>query len=91
MDLIVTMDDVTSEHYSMFFAEEEGTASSFQGLQEVIEERGLFALFYSDRGSHYWHTPEAGGKGTGADRYYPYGCSQSILERNLCTCLQCRI
>jgi transposase len=61
-DLIVTMDDATSEHYSMFFVEEEGTASSFQGVQEVIEERGLFASFYSDRGSHYWHTPEAGGK-----------------------------
>lgn len=27
-DLIVTMDDATSEHYSMFFVEEEGTASS---------------------------------------------------------------
>ncbi len=51
-DLIVTMDDATSEHYSMFFVEEEGTASSFQGVQEVIEERGLFASFYSDRGSH---------------------------------------
>lgn len=61
-DLIATMDDATSEHYSMFFVEEEGTASSFRGVQEVIEKRGLFASFYSDRGSHYWHTPEAGGK-----------------------------
>lgn len=61
-DLIVTMDDATNEHYSMFFVEEEGTMSSFQGVQEVIEKRGLFASFYSDRGSHYWHTPEAGGK-----------------------------
>ena len=60
--MIVTMDDATSEHYSMFFVEEEGTASSFQGVQEIIEEQGLFASFYSDRGSHYWHTPEAGGK-----------------------------
>lgn len=61
-DLIVTMDDATSEHYSMGFVEEEGTASSFQGVQTVIETRGLFAAFYSDRGSHYWLTPEAGGK-----------------------------
>ena len=30
-DLIVTMDDATNEHYSMFFVDEEGTASSFQG------------------------------------------------------------
>lgn len=61
-DLIVTLDDATSEHYSMFFVEEEGTASSLLGVREVIAARGLFSSFYSDRGSHYWHTPEAGGK-----------------------------
>ena len=61
-DLIVTMDDATNEHYAMAFVEEEGTASSFQGVGEVIERRGLFSSFYSDRGSHYWTTPVAGGK-----------------------------
>ena len=60
-DLIVTMDDATNEHYSMFFVEEEGTASSFRGVREVIEARGLFSSLYTDRGSHYWITPEAGG------------------------------
>ena len=61
-DLIVTMDDATGEHYSMFFVEEEGTASSFAGVRDVIAARGLFSSFYSDRGSHYWHTPQADGK-----------------------------
>jgi transposase len=61
-DLIVTMDDATNEHYSIFFVEEEGTQSSFRGVRDVIEARGLFSAFYSDRGSHYWTTPEAGGK-----------------------------
>jgi transposase len=61
-DLIVTLDDATGEHYSMFFVAEEGTLSSFRGVREVIDRRGLFSSFYSDRGSHYWHTPEAGGK-----------------------------
>lgn len=61
-DLIVTMDDATSEHYWMEFVEEEGTRSSFCGVAAVIRERGLFSAFYSDRGSHYWLTPEAGGK-----------------------------
>lgn len=61
-DLIVTMDDATSEHYSMFFVEEEGVLSSLRGVSEVIAGRGLFCSFYSDRGSHYWNTPEAGGK-----------------------------
>jgi len=61
-DLIVTMDDATNEHYSLFFVEQEGTASSFQGIRDVIAARGLFCSLYTDRGSHYWHTPEAGGK-----------------------------
>lgn len=61
-DLIVTMDDATNEHYSMFFVEQEGTASSFRGVREVMEQKGLFCSFYSDRGSHYWTTPEVGGK-----------------------------
>jgi hypothetical protein len=61
-DLIVTMDDATNEHYSMFFVAEEGTASSLCGVREVIAARGLFSSLYTDRGSHYWHTPEAGGK-----------------------------
>jgi transposase len=61
-DLIVTMDDATNEHYSMFFVEQEGTASSFQGVRDVIVARGLFCALYTDRGSHYWTTPEAGGK-----------------------------
>jgi len=60
-DLIVTLDDATSWHYSMFFVDEEGTVSSFRGVQDVIVARGLFSSFYSDRGSHYWITPEADG------------------------------
>lgn len=60
-DLISTMDDATNKHYSMFFVEEEGTASSFQGMKEVIETYGLCCSIYTDRGSHYWTTPEVGG------------------------------
>jgi len=60
-DLVVTMDDATSAIYSVFLVEEEGTASTFQGLAEVVERHGLFCSFYTDRGSHYFHTPEAGG------------------------------
>lgn len=60
-DLIVTMDDATSEIYSAFFVPEEGTMSTFRALCEVIAEKGLFCSLYADRGSHYWTTPEAGG------------------------------
>jgi hypothetical protein len=58
-DLIVTMDDATGEHYAMFLVAEEGTASSFRGMEEVIGAQGLPCSFYSDRGSPYWHTPVA--------------------------------
>jgi hypothetical protein len=61
-DLIITLDDATSEHYSIFFVEEEGTRSSFLGVKETIQKRGLFCSLYTDRGSHYWHTPKVGGK-----------------------------
>jgi len=61
-DLIVTLDDATSEIYSGFFVPEEGTMSTFRALGEVIAANGLFCSLYADRGSHYWHTPEAGGK-----------------------------
>ncbi len=61
-DLVVTMDDATSGVYSGFFVEEEGTWSSLRGVAETVKVQGLFDSLYTDRGSHYWHTPEAGGK-----------------------------
>jgi transposase len=61
-DLIVTMDDADNTIYSAFFVAEEGTMSSFLGVQAVIETHGLFASLYVDRGSHYFLTPKAGGK-----------------------------
>ena len=60
-DLVVTMDDATSAIYSMFLVDEEGTASSFRGIREVVAKHGLFCSFYTDRGSHYFFTPEGGG------------------------------
>ena len=62
LDLIVTLDDATSEIYSAFLVEEEGTASSFRGIAETVSAKGLFCALYTDRGSHYFYTPEAGGK-----------------------------
>lgn len=60
-DLVVTLDDATSAIYSAFLVDEEGTASSFHGLREVVARHGLFCSLYTDRGSHYFFTPEAGG------------------------------
>lgn len=62
LDLIVTLDDATNEIYSGFLVAQEGTASSFRALAETVARCGLFCGLYTDRGSHYFHTPEAGGK-----------------------------
>ena len=76
-DLIVTMDDATSDIYSAFFVAEEGTMSTFRGLGEVIAAKGLFCSLYADRGSHYWHTPEAGGK---VDRDNPTQVGRALAQ-----------
>ena len=79
-DLIVTMDDSTSEIYSAFFCDEEGTASSMQGIREVIDKQGLFCSFYTDRGSHYFYTAEAGGK---VDKSRPTQVGRALKQLNI--------
>jgi len=61
-DLIVILDDATSEIYYAQLVEEESTATVMAGLKEVIERKGVFCALYSDRGSHFWLTPKVGGK-----------------------------
>ena len=61
-DLIVILDDATSEIYYAQLTEEESTLTVMAGLKEVMERKGIFCALYSDRGSHFWLTPKAGGK-----------------------------
>jgi transposase len=61
-DLIVILDDATSEIYYAQLVEEESTATVMAGLREVVERQGVFCALYSDRGSHFWVTPKVGGK-----------------------------
>lgn len=61
-DLIVILDDATSEIYYAQLVEEESTRTVMEGLRTVIESKGLFCALYSDRGSHFFVTPKAGEK-----------------------------
>jgi len=61
-DLIVILDDATSEIYYAQLVEEESTRTVMAGLREVIETKGLFCALYSDRGSHFFVTNKAGEK-----------------------------
>lgn len=60
-DLIVMLDDATSEIYYAQLVEEESTRTVMAALKEVIERKGLFCAVYSDRASHFFETPKAGG------------------------------
>jgi transposase len=59
-DLIVILDDASSEIYYAQLVEEESTPTVMAALREVLEHHGLFCALYSDRGSHFWLTPKAG-------------------------------
>src|SRR2546421_7499400 len=61
-DLIVILDDASSEIYYAQLVEEESTLTVMAGLKEVIERKGVCCALYSDRGSHFWLTPKVGGK-----------------------------
>jgi transposase len=61
-DLIVILDDATSEIYYAQLVEEESTRTVMAGLREVIETKGIFCALYSDRGSHFFVTVKEGEK-----------------------------
>jgi transposase len=59
-DLIVVLDDATSEIYYAQLVEQESTATVLAALRAVVEQHGIFCALYSDRGSHFWLTPKEG-------------------------------
>ena len=59
-DLLVVLDDASSEIYYAQLVEQESTATVLAALREVVEKRGIFCALYSDRGSHFWLTPKEG-------------------------------
>jgi len=77
LDLVVTLDDATSAIYSAILVAEEGTASSFRALAEVVADKGLFCALYTDRGGHYFHTPSAGGR---VDREHPTQVGRALAQ-----------
>lgn len=76
-DLVVTLDDATGEIASALLVEQEGTMSSFLGLAETIAAKGLFGALYTDRGSHYFLTPQAGGR---VDKRQPTQVGRALAQ-----------
>jgi transposase len=59
-ELIVILDDATSEIYYAQLVEAESTRTAMAALREVIETKGLFCSLYSDRAGHFFVTPQRG-------------------------------
>ncbi len=76
-DLLVLLDDATSEIYYAQLVEEESTATVMIALREVIERKGAFCALYSDRASHFFHTPKAGQP---VDRSRPTQVGRALQE-----------
>jgi len=76
-DLLVILDDATSEIYYAQLVEEECTATVMTALREVIERKGAFCALYSDRASHFFHTPKAGQP---VDRTRPTQVGRALQE-----------
>jgi hypothetical protein len=81
LDLIVTMDDATNTIYSAILVEEEGTVSSFRALLEAFTAKGLPSSLYTDRGSHYFFTPKAGGAGGQEPTDPGRACAEAARDR----------
>ena len=60
-DLMLMLDDATSEACWAELVEEEDTRSSLRAIRGVVQKQGLFCSLYTDRGSHFFHTPKADG------------------------------
>jgi len=59
-DLIVVLDDATSEVYYAQLVEQESTLTVLAALRDVVQKHGIFCALYSDRASHFWLTPKEG-------------------------------
>jgi hypothetical protein len=59
-ELIVVLDDATSEIYYAQLGEAESTRTVMTALREVVETRGLFCSLYSVRAGHFFVTPKHG-------------------------------
>jgi transposase len=59
-DLNIVLDDADGRILYGEFVEQEGLASTFSALKYVLEHHGRFCELYTDRGSHFCHTPIKG-------------------------------
>jgi hypothetical protein len=60
-DLVAVLDAAHTDCDYAQLVEQERTLSGMAALREVLETHGLFGSLSTDRGSHFFHPPQAGG------------------------------
>lgn len=76
-ELIVILDDATSEIYYAQLVEAESTRTVMAALREVVERKGVFCSLYSDRASHFFVTAK---RGEAVDRTRPTQVGRALQE-----------
>lgn len=76
-ELIVILDDATTEIYYAQLVDAECTQTVMAALREVIETKGLFCSLYSDRAGHFFVTPKRGER---VDRSRPTQVGRALQE-----------
>jgi transposase len=76
-ELIVVLDDATSEIYYAQLVEAECTRSVMAALREVVAAKGVFCSLYSDRAGHFFVTPK---RGEPVDKSRPTQVGRALQE-----------
>ena len=78
LDLVVTLDDATNDDLLGLPGRGGGHRLELPGARRGDRaSKGLFCSLYTDRGSHYFHTPVAGG---GVDREHPTQVGRALAQ-----------
>ena len=75
--LISLMDDANSQVYYAQLVGQESTCTVMQALRSAVQRQGLFCSLYTDRASHFFHTPKAG---QGPDRERPTQVARALQQ-----------
>jgi transposase len=59
-DLVHAYDDANNKLYDLELVKEEDSITCMRMLKTVVEKKGIFCSLYTDRASHFFHTPKAG-------------------------------
>ena len=79
MDLVVILDDATTEVYEADLVPQEDTLSCLAQIKAVVDKKGVFCALYTDKGSHFTTTRH----NTGPHQFHAAEQGPTQIERAL--------